>query len=75
MDNSLLEYGDRGCSTVGGIDGDMEATVIISVAGFVVTFGSLLGGVGSSGSEAGVRVEDTALGSVGLGVGVGKVGK
>jgi len=75
-DGSLVGVGDRnGCSTVGVIDGDMKLSVIIAAEGFVDTFESLLGGVGSGGWRTGVRVEDTALGSAGLEAGVGKAGE
>jgi len=80
--------GDRsGRSAVGVVDGDIKATflctstviavvVVIVAVVFAVGFEGLLGGVGSSEWGTGVRVEDTALGSADLRVGVGgKVGK
>ena len=82
-----MGVGDRnGRSAVGVVDGDIKATflctstviavvVVIVAVVFVVAFEGLLEGLGSSDWGTGVRVEGTTLGSAGLRVGLGKVGK
>lgn len=76
---SLVGVGDRnGRSAVGVVDGDIKATflctstviavvVVIVAVVSVVAFETFLESIGSSGCGAGVRVEDTTLGSACLG--------
>lgn len=75
-----MGVGDRnGCSTTGVVDADKvslscASTVIIVAVVSVVVFEPFPDGVGSSGWGTGVRVEDTASNSAGLGEEVGKTG-